>query len=115
MRFRFVIPVTILFMLLMAACDDRPEDVLSRGKMEDVLYDYHLMQGIIDELPADEREEKAQDYINAVFEKYGITEAQFESSIAYYNRHTKELHKIYNNLKDRYTAVNEEIQLVEFS
>lgn len=112
MRFRFVIPVTILFMLLMAACDDRPEDVLSRRKMEDVLYDYHLMQGIIDELPADEREEKAQDYINAVFEKYGITEAQFESSIAYYNRHTKELHKIYNNLKDRYTAVNEEIQLV---
>ncbi len=112
MRFRFVIPFIIIPMLLMVACDNRPKGVLSQGKMEDVLYDYHLMQGIIDELPVNEREEKAQDYINAVFEKHGITEAQFDSSIVYYNRHTKELHEIYNNLKNRYTAVNEEIQLV---
>ena len=80
--------------------------------MEDVLYDYHIMQGIIDELPSEEREAKAQDYINAVFEKHGITEAQFDSSIVYYNRHTKDLHKIYSNLKERYSTVNDEIQLV---
>ena len=102
----------LLLLFLFVACDDRPKDVLSRGKMEDVLYDYHIMQGIIDELPSDEREAKAQDYINAVFEKHGITEAQFDSSIVYYNRHTKELHKIYSNLKERYTTVNDEIQLV---
>ena len=102
----------LLFMLLLAACDDRPKDVLSRGKMEDVLYDYHLMQGIIDQLPSEERMEKAQDYINAVYEKHGITEAQFYSSVVYYNRHTKDLYKIYNNLKERYTAANEEIQVV---
>ena len=99
-------------MFLLMACDDRPKDVLSRGKMEDVLYDYHIMQGIIDELPSEEREAKAQDYINAVFEKHGITEAQFDSSIVYYNRHTKDLHKIYSNLKERYSTVNDEIQLV---
>ena len=110
-----IIPILTLFLLLLVACDDRPKDVLSRGKMEDVLYDYHIMQGIIDELPTEEREGKAQDYINAVFEKHGITEAQFDSSIVYYNRHTKELHKIYANLKERYTAVNEEIQLVNGS
>ena len=70
------------------------------------------MQGIVNDLSAEEREKKAQDYMNAVFEKHGITEAQFDSSIVYYNRHTKDLHKIYSNLKERYTAVNEEIQLV---
>ena len=110
-----IFPILTLFLLLLVACEDRPKDVLSRGKMEDVLYDYHIMQGIIDELPTEEREGKAQDYINAVFEKHGITEAQFDSSIVYYNRHTKELHKIYANLKERYTAVNEEIQLVNGS
>ena len=107
-----ILPFLLLLMLLFAACDERPKDVLSRGKMEDVLYDYHIMQGIVNDLPAEEREEKAQDYMNAVFEKHGITEAQFDSSIVYYNRHTKDLHKIYSNLKERYTAVNEEIQLV---
>ena len=107
-----ILPTLALLMFLLMACDDRPKDVLSRGKMEDVLYDYHIMQGIIDELPSEEREAKAQDYINAVVEKYGITEAQFDSSIVYYNRHTKDLHKIYSNLKERYSTVNDEIQLV---
>lgn len=107
-----ILPLLALIMLLLIACDDRPKDVLSRGKMEDVLYDYHIMQGIIDELPSEEREDKAQDYINAVFEKHGITEAQFDSSIVYYNRHAKDLYKIYTNLKKRYTTINDEIQLV---
>lgn len=106
------IPLILLLMLTMMACDDRPKDVLSRGKMEDVLYDYHMMQGIIDQLPNGDRQEKAQDYINAVYEKHGITEAQFDTSIIYYNRHPKDLVKIYNNLKERYTAANEEIQIV---
>ena len=106
------LPHVLLLLILFAACDDHPQNVLSRGKMEDVLYDYHIMQGIVNDLPAEEREAKGQDYMNAVFEKHGITEAQFDSSIVYYNRHTKDLHKIYSNLKERYTAVNEEIQLV---
>jgi len=108
---RRILPL-ILALILLAACDDRPKDVLSRGKMEDVLYDYHIMQGIINQLPDNEREAKAEDYINAVYAKHGITEAQFDSSIVYYNRHSKELHKIYTNLKERYSIVNDEIQVV---
>lgn len=108
---RFV-PLLFVVLFTMMACEERPKDVLSRGKMEDVLYDYHLMQGLIDRIPYNERAEKAQDYINAVYEKHHITEAQFDSSIVYYNRHAKDLHKIYANLKERYNAANEEIQLI---
>ncbi len=109
---KHILPIIVLFIFILSSCDDTPKGILSRGKMEDVLYDYHIMQGIIDQLPSEEREEKAQDYINAVYEKHGITEAQFDSSIVYYNRHSKELHKIYANLKERYTVMNDEIQLV---
>lgn len=109
---KHILPIIVLFIFILSSCDDTPKGILSRGKMEDVLYDYHIMQGIIDQLPSEEREEKAQDYINAVYEKHGITEAQFDSSIVYYNRHSKELHKIYTNLKERYTVMNDEIQLV---
>lgn len=107
-----ILPILLLLALTIIACDDRPKDVLSRSKMENVLYDYHLMQGIIEQLPAEERMEKGQDYINAVYEKHHITEAQFDSSVVYYNRHTKDLYKIYASLKERYTAANEEIQLI---
>ncbi|MBP3214574.1 MAG: DUF4296 domain-containing protein [Bacteroidaceae bacterium] len=105
-------PFILLFALIIVACEDRPKNVLSRSEMENVLYDYHMMQGIINQLPSEERMEKAQDYINAVFEKHGITEAQFDTSIIYYNRHAEDLHEIYKNLKERYNSANEEIQIV---
>lgn len=80
-----------------------------------MLYDYHLAQGLIDQLPNDEREKMAQEYINAVYQKHGITEAQFDSSVIYYNRHTKELAKIYDNLKERLTEETEAIKLANGS
>jgi hypothetical protein len=102
----------ILIASFVAGCTNRPHGTLSRSKMESVLYDFHLMQGIIDQIPSSERVDKAQDYINAVYQKHGITEAQFDQSIAYYNRNPKDLHQIYRNLKKRYTAQNEEIKLI---
>ena len=102
----------ILIASFVAGCTNRPHGTLSRSKMESVLYDFHLMQGIIDQIPSSERVDKAQDYINAVYKKHGITEAKFDQSIAYYNRNPKDLHQIYRNLKKRYTAQNEEIKLI---
>lgn len=107
-----MLPFILLTAVLIIGCDSRPQGVLSRSKMEDVLYDYHLAQGMIDQMPTDERIERAQDCINAVYAKHGITEAQFDKSIAHYNRKTKDLHHIYRNLKDRYSALNEELKLV---
>ena len=102
----------LLLLITFISCDDRPKDVLSKTKLEAVLYDYHIAQGLIDQLPYDQRIEKSQDYINAVLQKHGITQAQLDTTILYYNRHPKDLHKIYSNLKERYTATNQELQLI---
>lgn len=112
MKSKIIIPLIALIVCSIVACENRPKEVLSRSEMEDVLYDYHIMQGLIEQLPAEERVEKAQDYINAVYVKHGITEAQFDTSVTYYNRHPKDLFKIYKSLEQRYTAANEEMQLV---
>ena len=112
MKSRIIIPLIILITCSIVSCENRPKEVLSRSEMEDVLYDYHIMQGLIEQLPAEERLGKAQDYINAVYLKHGITEAQFDTSVTYYNRHPKDLYKIYKSLEQRYTAANEEMQLV---
>jgi len=100
----------IASLALLVSCKKKPEDVMSMGKMEDVLYDYHLMQSYIEQIPSDKRLKEKQSYVDAVFDKHGITEAEFDSSLVYYNRHNEELLEIYKNLQERYTKQNLEYQ-----
>lgn len=105
--------IIFLFVCLITfvSCDNRPKDVLSKSAMEQVLYDYHLAQGMITNLPSDKRRELADSYIEAVYEKNGITEAQFDSSMVWYSRHTKDMKDIYDNLYRRYKSADEEMKL----
>lgn len=96
--------------LLIAACTNRPDKVVSKSRMEQIIYDYHIAQGLINNLPYEERY-KAEMYVNAVYEKNGITEEVFDSSMAWYNRHATELMDIYENLQKRLSETNEKIQL----
>ncbi len=102
--------IYIFLMTIVSACDSGGDDILSKSKMEQVFYDYHLAQAMITNLPADERY-KAEMYMNAVYEENGITKEQFDSSVVWYNRHAEDLEEIYDNLNDRFTVMNEELQL----
>ena len=70
-------------------------------KMEDILYDYHIAEAISTdyEIPHDSLTLRA--YRHAILEKYGCTDADFDSSLVYYTRHTERLHRIYENLSQR--------------
>jgi len=96
---------------ILCACETKPKGVMSKGKMEDVLFDYHLAQSMISNLSPDERSKMSQQYLDAVFEKHGITEADFDSSLVWYNRHMVDLDDIYTNLQERYESMNKELQL----
>ena len=66
--------------------------------MENLLYDYHVAKSMGDNLPYSENYKKAL-YINAVFKKYGTTQAAFDSSMVWYTRNTEILSKIYDKVK----------------
>ncbi len=93
-----------------ASCNKRPEYVVSKGKMTDVLYDYHLVQGLVLTLPADSMY-LIQKYYDAIFENNGITEEEFDSSMVYYNRHSDEMLDIYAELQERFTDEEKTLQL----
>ena len=97
-------------LLSLDACKKEEKGVISSGKMEDVLYDYYVAQGLIDQMNSDERTKNAQAYVEAVFRKHNITEAEFDSSLLYYNRNSKALNKIYKNLQERFTEDNLKLQ-----
>lgn len=102
--------IAFISVLLFSSCEQRPDYVLSKSKMKQVLYDYHLAQAMIDRFGADDPE-KTRQYIDAVFANNGITEAEFDSSLIWYNAHAEDLRDIYESLKKRYTAENEKMQL----
>lgn len=78
-----------------------PSGVLSKGKMTDILYDYHLALAMSH---MDDNGDKGQSlaYREAVLRKHDVTSAEFDSSMVYYMRHTELLEDVYKDLTDRY-------------
>ena len=108
-RFRFHLCCVCMLALAIAGCKvKRPDDVISESKMENLLYDYHLAKSMGDNLPYSENYKKAL-YLDAVFKKYGTTEATFDSSLVWYTRNTEVLSKIYEKVSKRLKAQQNEI------
>ena len=72
-----------------------PRDVIDPDDMEDILYDYHLADAAANLNSDSTRFYNARLYQLAVLKKHGVTEAQFDSSMVYYTRHTEKLYAIY--------------------
>lgn len=97
-------------LLFLTSCGEKKRfDVISSKKFEAILYDYHLAQVMVNDLPTSERYQKDL-YFNYVYTKHGITEAQIDTSLVYYSRHPKRLAEIYSNLSER---IENEIKLQE--
>ncbi len=100
-------PFSIVFFLLsffLGSCKkDIPKGVIQPARMETLLYDYHLAKAIADELPYEERYKQPL-YTDYVLKKHNTTQAEFDSSMVWYARHTQELTKIYEAVNKRYKA-----------
>lgn len=101
----YLLPAIVLFL---SSCDVKiPEDVIAPPKMEQLLYDYHLVQAMSSEYSsADYMEKLFYDY---VFKKHNVTKEHFDSSMAWYNRYPKHLQKIYLSLETRLELEVEEL------
>lgn len=86
-----------------------PDDIIQPSAMEELLYDYHLALTMGNDLNYSERY-KRESYKNYVFKKHGVTEAEFDSSMVWYTRNTKELTDIYKNLQKRYEMAEEQMK-----
>ena len=100
-KFRFHLCFISMLALALAGCKvSIPDDVISESKMEDLLYDYHIAKSMGDNLPYSENYKKAL-YMEAVFKKYGTTQAAFDSSMVWYTRNTEVLSEIYGKVRER--------------
>lgn len=98
--------------VLMTAC--RPSNVLDEKTMENLLYDIHRTEGVLYEegYSIDKTDEIAA-YYSVLLSKYGITQAQFDSSLVWYTDHPLRFDKIYPRILERLQAEREAINQAE--
>lgn len=96
--------VGTIILLGMTSCKPGvPRQYIQPGKMEDILCDYHIAQGMGQTAAGSEeqRNYKILLYEDAVFRKYGVTRAEFDSSLQFYYKRSDWFRKIYERVSDR--------------
>lgn len=94
----------IVIMALLYACKPQiPDRYLQPGELEDILYDYHLADAMAETgNGGHDAQYNKQLYRQAALKKHGITQAELDSSLVYYTRHSDRLHSVYENLAKRF-------------
>ena len=77
-----------------------PSEYIQPDDMEDLIYDYHVAQGIA------MLQDGSQDYnrrlnFELVLKKHGLTQAQFDSSLVYYYTRADRFQEIYKHVQER--------------
>lgn len=101
--------VALWICFLFFSCEDRPKEIIPKEQMVDILYDYHLAQALGNSYIGKDNYERAL-YKESVFSKYGITEAQFDTSMVWYTRHTTELAEMYKEVSERFKVEKKQIE-----
>lgn len=104
MKFRWIL---IACLALLSSCGKEiPDEIIQPSKMEKVLYDYHLTLGMSENSKNTEKEARKK----YIFQKHGITAADFDSSMVWYTRESQELMSIYENLNKRFKREYEHVE-----
>lgn len=92
----------LVFLVALSSCKPSiPRKYLQPGQLEAILYDYHIAEGI-QQLNGGGADSLAMlSYRANILKKHGVSEADFDSTMLYYTRHTKLLHDVYEALADR--------------
>ena len=89
-----------LFCSMLGCGKKVPKEVIQPDAMRELLYDYHLASAMTSSMPYSENYKK-EAYLQYVFQKHHVTEAEFDTSMVWYTRHGDELATIYQDLQKR--------------
>lgn len=105
--FFFVLPV-----MLFSACGNRPLNVLSDKKMEDVLFDLYIAEIEIRENNSVFFSDslRKQQLLHSVFQKHGISEQTFDTSLVWYNANLEKYVKVNNKVAERYALLIRDLE-----
>jgi len=87
--------------ILVFSCN-RPKEVLSKKEMEKLMYDIYIAEAMIEnDYATFDTPEKKEAFMQQVFRKHGVTEAQWDTSLSWYADHIDIYLKINDSIKAR--------------
>lgn len=97
--------VLLAALMLLAGCDskkhvmEKPDNLINRITLVNILADSYLIESTLQIIPNDTitKDELARQYYKDLFDRYQITNEQFESSVAYYISEEKSAEKLLND------------------
>jgi hypothetical protein len=99
----FAVATVVLF----ASCKPQvPSQYIQPDDMEDLIYDYHLAQGIASQQSGNEDYNRRLTF-EMVLKEHGVTQAEFDSSLVYYYTRADRFQEIYKHVQNR---LNEEAE-----
>ena len=76
----------LIVSLLLNSCENRPREVLSRKRMEKVMYDIYVAEAIMEnDYKNFDTSEKKEIYINKVFNANRVSQVEWDSSLSWYS------------------------------
>lgn len=101
---------TFILMLFLFACKEnvnyiKPENLISKSQMTDMLFDMHLVVGTSN--VKNLNLEKNRNYMSLVYEKYGVDSIQFAESNLYYTAQIQEYEEIFEEVQRRMKILKE--------
>lgn len=100
---------TLSLLLVTSACEvKRPDYVIADSKMEEVLYDYHIAKAMGENVSYNEHYKRAL-FMESVFKKHGVTQAEFDSTMSWYSRYPEGLAKIYESITQKLKATQDNV------
>ena len=78
-----------------------PGRYLQMDEMADILYDYHVADGMVQTNFDSPDSVAMRAYSISILKNHGVSQADFDSSMVYYTRHTRLLQKVYDKIADR--------------
>lgn len=96
--------IVIGLLVLLAGCKPgTPDEYIQPDDMEDILVDYHMARAMAEHMDGSYEERNYQQalYTEAVMQKHGVTQAEFDSSLVYYYRRADRFAKMYEHVAER--------------
>ena len=96
-------------MLLFYACKPGvPKNIIQPSEMEKVLFDIHLLEGYVSNLPNPDTSKKVSAaYYKGIYKKFGIDSALYTKSLNYYYTNPVLMKKMYDNITTKLAATRE--------
>lgn len=100
--------LVLLGLIFFSACGERlPEGVVSRGKMEKILLDVHILDGRLSSMPMDSARATIDSQYEELFRFYEIDSTIFRTSVEYYSKYPTLLKNMYTRV---HTVLTDELK-----